>query len=157
MRRRSSFSFLFTVLLFILFYPRFATAKFGDNGIIINNLNSGNDDVSCLILQPDGKLVAVGPDGSGFALVRYANNGTLDTNFGTGGIVIDGSFNGETAAVLQPDGKLVVAGTNDNNFVLVRYTGNGSLDANFGINGKVTTSFGDGTTNVSNSLILLPD
>jgi uncharacterized delta-60 repeat protein len=46
---------------------------------------------SALALQPDGKLVAAGlsdnAEDSGFALARYNSDGSLDSNFGTGGKV----------------------------------------------------------------------
>ena len=46
---------------------------------------------NALGIQSDGKIVAAGSSYNGsnydFALVRYNTNGTLDTAFGTGGIV----------------------------------------------------------------------
>jgi uncharacterized delta-60 repeat protein len=66
-------------------------------------------DVSALVLQPDGKLIA-GADG--FLVLRYDADGTLDDSFGEGGIVsrvhCETSFLSSMA--LQSDGKLVAAG-----------------------------------------------
>jgi len=51
----------------------------------------------------------------GFSVFRYAANGTIDTNFGTQGVVITdlgstGGWDHARAIGLQPDGKIVVAG-----------------------------------------------
>ena len=121
---------------------------------------------NALVLQPDGKLVAVGFSHNGstseaeFALARYNPDGSLDTSFGTDGTVTTaiGQFAGAIALVLQPDGKLVVAGFTNNgslstaDFVLVRYNPDGSLDTSFGTDGTVTTAIG-----VATALVLQPD
>jgi uncharacterized delta-60 repeat protein len=73
----------------------------------------------------------------------FAQPGSLDLSFGTGGIVTTpvGSYDDVGySVVLQTDGKLVVAGysnigSNDD-FALVRYTTNGTLDLTFGTGGK---------------------
>ncbi|MHB8724031.1 MAG: hypothetical protein ACYC9Z_01475 [Casimicrobiaceae bacterium] len=71
--------------------------------------------------------------------------GTLDTSFGTGGIVITpfGTTASVNGIVLQPDGKIIVAGStgnvaaNQSTFALARYNADGSLDSGFGSGGKV--------------------
>lgn len=88
-----------------------------------------------LIIQSDGDIVAGGSvsNGSGnsqtgaFALARYQSNGTLDTTFGTDGLVST-SFGNTTASInglaLQTDGKIVASGgTGTGNFVVARYLG----------------------------------
>ena len=74
-----------------------------------------------VLRQPDGKIVAVGwtrdaaaRTATRFSLVRYLENGSLDTTFGDGGVAIQ-SVDARYASsipslVLQPDGRLVVAG-----------------------------------------------
>jgi uncharacterized delta-60 repeat protein len=64
--------------------------------------------------------------------------GTLDTTFGTNGVVATTDFGSvwENTMTLQPDGKILV-GVNSK---LARYTPDGSLDADFGTGGKVTTT-----------------
>jgi uncharacterized delta-60 repeat protein len=106
-------------------------------------------------VQPDGKIVAAGlafiNGALDFALVRYNLDGTLDSSFGSGGMVTSpfdfpGSFDRVTSMVLQPDGKIVLAGSTVANslanFALARYNSNGTLDATFGTGGTVTTNFG---------------
>ena len=85
-----------------------------------------------------------------FALVRYNANGTLDTTFGTGGIVttpIGSDWDYAYALGIQPsDGKIVAAGSSNSgsnyDFALVRYNTDGSLDTGFGTGGIVTTPIG---------------
>src|SRR5689334_9854145 len=76
--------------------------------------------------------------------ITYAQNGTLDRSFGTGG---KAPTDLSGAIAVQADGKFVVAGSaptidGSSNFALARYNGNGALDVSFGICGKVTTDFG---------------
>jgi uncharacterized delta-60 repeat protein len=128
--------------------------NFGNNGIVTTPIGANYDLATAIVLQPDGKLVVSGSYNAGgdydFALVRYNPDGTLDTNFGSGGIATPptGIRNDQARAlVLQPDGKLVAAGlsiiTNDNNgFALARYNPDGTLDTGFGNGGTLVTSIG---------------
>src|SRR5215831_11638481 len=112
------------------------------------------DMAGAVAVQADGKLVMAGGayissnGNSAFALARFNSNGTLDTNFGTGGKVItDFGVSADAMSVaVQPDGKIVVGGSANldggYNFELVRYNNNGTLDATFGTGGIVTTTFG---------------
>ena len=124
-------------------------ASFGAGGVVITPLGVGVHAESVLI-QADGKIVVVGysypiQGDSDFTLVRYNPNGSLDSTFGTGGIVTT-SFDVLSiayGAVLQPDGKIVAIGYTDEqhtllDFALARYNTDGSLDASFGVGGKVT-------------------
>lgn len=131
--------------------------SFGTNGLVRTNFG-GVDVALAVALQPDGKIIAAGISDTDFALARYNTNGSLDTSFGTNGLVITnvGGTDAATSVVLQSDGKIIaggrsnVAGTTD--FTLVRYTTNGSVDTTFGTNGFVTTSFG-ATDNLNGLLI----
>lgn len=96
--------------------------SFGTNGIVTTTI-SGTDIIYGAALQPDGKIVAVGLAGGNFGIVRYTSNGSLDSTFGTNGIVTTdlGGSDQAYAAVLQPDGKIVAIGTANNDFALARY------------------------------------
>ena len=146
-------------------------ASFGTNGKIITAVGSGNGIIGIsMVLQPDGKIVAIGGGysindaGLPFSVFRYNSNGTLDASFGTGGSVIT-VFGGENEypreVVLQPDGKIVVMGDvnvagNADYFGLARYNPNGSLDNSFGTGGQVITVAGN-VNNRAGSLLLQPD
>ena len=74
-----------------------------------------------------------------FAAVRVTSDGTLDSTYGTNGVVLadvaDRTAQANGVAV-QADGKTVAAGfANDgdnNHFALARYNPDGSLDSTFG-------------------------
>jgi uncharacterized delta-60 repeat protein len=71
--------------------------------------------------------------------------GSLDSTFGSGGIVTTalGSGNSTAYAVtVQPsDGKIVAAGDSSGGFTAARYTTAGALDSTFGSGGSVAISF----------------
>jgi uncharacterized delta-60 repeat protein len=128
-------------------------ASFGTGGIVTTAFDfpGSFDRVFTVVLQPDGKFVAVGStvinQFANFALARFNANGTLDASFGTGGIVTtDFGVSAEaTSVAVQADGKIVAAGFANldgaHDFALVRYNSNGTLDASFGTGGIVTTAF----------------
>ena len=118
---------------------------FGSGGIVTTNLTSGSDYAYGALLQSNGDIIAYGfaglKHGGGNALARYTPSGSLDSTFGTGGIVAGNQGGpGITAAALQADGRIValVGGS------LFRYNANGSADATFGSNGVVTFGFSGG-------------
>ncbi len=107
---------------------------------------AGTGQIQDLIIQPDGKILAIGQLSEDFNVTRYKTDGSLDTLFGTNGRVstpflgIDAALSG----VLQPDGKIVAAGGAggvDSNFAIARYNSNGTLDLTFGTGGKQTIDF----------------
>jgi uncharacterized delta-60 repeat protein len=109
--------------------------SFGSTGLVVADFD-GDSQAFALVLQADGKLVvagafeAFGALDRDFALARYHSDGSLDTSFGTGGLVVtdigEDEDNLAFALVLQADGKLVVAGalqefgTPDQDFALAR-------------------------------------
>jgi uncharacterized delta-60 repeat protein len=140
-------------------------ATFGTGGIVSTDFGvHGDDFANAAALQTDGKIVVVGQVGANFSqtpnadttfgIARYNTNGSLDTSFGTGGLVTTdfGTTHDTARAVaIQTDGRIVVAGTNGSDFALARYNTNGSLDSGaagdstpadqFGTGGRVTTDF----------------
>lgn len=122
-----------------------------------------------LLLQSDGKVILVGgavtSNGTNdFAMLRLNANGTLDSTFGSGGIVTT-EFTSSTSpsveeaasAVLQPDGKIILAGYSSKKFAVARYLTTGALDTSFGAGGKVTLAVGTGNDDWVKSVALQPD
>ncbi len=142
---------------------------FGTGGLVTTDLASGNNDfANAVVLQPDGKIIAAGQarvvNNESFGLARYNSDGSLDSTFGTGGIVIttiSGGIDRANAVVLQPDGKIIAVGQarvgGNNDFALLRYNSDGSLDATFGTGGLVTTGFPGGGPDEANAAVLQPD
>src|SRR5512145_3338275 len=115
---------------------------FGTNGIAVTDLGGSSDSGVNLVLQPDGKIIMTGFNGSASFIVRYNANGTLDNTFGTGG-KITADVRGRARVALQTDGKLVVGGELNGGFALARYTSAGTLDGTFGTNGVATAGGND--------------
>lgn len=107
------------------------------------------------VIQANGKIVVLGINMAGMSIIiRYNTNGTIDTTFGTNGIVTDNTGISASDVILQPDGKIIIGGVDAlfENFQLIRYNSNGTIDASFGINGVVT-----GPSGVGNSMALQID
>jgi len=142
------------------YYADFALARFnndgsldptfGVSGITTTDIETGSDYAYAIALQPDGKILVAGHTFGGFALLRYNANGTVDTTFGSAGMVLPAFYdlNDEAQAVaVQPDGKILLAGntldsSNNISIVLLRYNSSGSLDTAFGDSGIVLENFG---------------
>jgi len=108
------------------------------------------DSLTALAVQPDRKIVAAGRGGTGFTVVRFRADGSLDPTFGSDGIVNtplgDPALQDEAYALaLLGDGRILVAGTSDyeppypSDFALARYVPDGRLDQSFGLDGVVVT------------------
>jgi uncharacterized delta-60 repeat protein len=127
-------------------------------GIVTTPVTSGQEFAGDFVAQPDGKIVLVGQTTStrtnqDFALARYNVDGSLDTTFAGGGILvspISTGTDGATGVAVQSDGKILAAGsgggTGGFDFALARYNADGTLDTAFGGgDGIVTTAVASGT------------
>lgn len=103
---------------------------FGNNGEgeVFTSISNGQDEAVGVMVQPDGKIIAVGSaaDETRIVAVRYRTDGTIDESFGAAGIATIGATDrhgtvrggaGVAASVavaagaLQSDGKVLVAGS----------------------------------------------
>lgn len=143
----------------------------GDGKLIDFFSGYGNDYLTGLALQTDGKIVAVGQVDSGFSLAcgvsRFNADGSLDASFGTAGKTILSRISGDfdyacQAAAIQTDGKIVAVGykydpnTNNGDFVIYRLNTDGSPDASFGNLGEVSVSVSS-VTEIGTSVALQSD
>jgi uncharacterized delta-60 repeat protein len=136
---------------------------FDGDGALLDDLGShatGGD----VVVQPDGKIVVAGGHGAGasiFTLVRYEEDGSRDTSFGTNGVAMAdfGSGGSEFAVALRltAGGAIVAAGMADDRIALARFDTVGVLDASFGAGGMTTTDVPDGTGERTFDLVELPD
>jgi uncharacterized delta-60 repeat protein len=134
-------------------------ASFGSAGIFTFSLTTNNGSsnlASAVALQSDGKFVVAGQLGSRSGLLRLNPNGSLDSSFGNGGVVVTKiggvilqNFGG---LAIQSDGKIVVAATGvPARGQVARFNSNGSLDTTFGSNGIAAVQVATGL------LVLQPD
>jgi uncharacterized delta-60 repeat protein len=152
------FAVVFSLLITVGAHPVAAAegdldTTFDSDGKVTTAIGASGNEAYSVAIQSDGKIVAAGSSKNGsnydFALARYNTDGTLDTNFGTGGKVITAigsSTDVAESVAIQSDGKIVAAGFSNNgsnnDFALVRYNTNGTLDTTFDSDGKVTTAIG---------------
>jgi uncharacterized delta-60 repeat protein len=129
--------------------------SFNGSGYRIDNWTSGLDEAVACAVQPDGKIIAggfldAGTAATDFAMARYNLDGSLDTGFGSGGLVrtdFDGTLDGAQTVVLMPDGKIILGGAiwnaevSNGDFGLIGYNSDGTVDTAFGTGGKVRTDF----------------
>jgi uncharacterized delta-60 repeat protein len=140
-------------------------SSFGTGGVVVTNIatvlsqSAQNCQILSIALQTDGKIVAGGSTSgvfSNFALARYTTDGTLDSSFGTGGVVVTNvatvlSLSPQNCSIssiaVQTDGKIVAGGQLNSgvilghfSFALTRYNTNGTLDSSFGTDGAVVTN-----------------
>ena len=99
-------------------------SEFGSDGTVITNLNPGFDYITAMVMQPDGKLIAVGAAGPDFLVARYLTgvSGTTpqsvnlstralvgaDENVLIGGFIISGSDSKEV--ILRALGPSILVG-----------------------------------------------
>ncbi len=139
--------------------------SFGTNGKLL--LENEDFFFKDMVIQPDGKIVAVGNGSNGqnsdFKVIRLNADGSFDNTFsGDGRVLIPVAANAIDFAeevALQADGKIVIAGKSVSSGVrsigLARLNPNGSLDNTFSFDGKLTTLL-DVTTD-GNALLLQSD
>ncbi|TNC99977.1 MAG: FG-GAP repeat-containing protein [Rhodocyclaceae bacterium] len=129
--------------------------SFSGDGIVTTAIGSYHDFGQGVTVQPDGKILVAGWSDTGsnkyFALLRYNDDGSLDTTFSGDGMLTTAIGAGDDRGIslaLQADGRILVAGDSWNgsdwDFGLVRYNADGSLDSSFDGDGKLTTGIGAG-------------
>ena len=127
------------------------------NGLLTTDIDPTLIDFAMAVaIQADNKIVVAGSNGLAgagqIALVRYKDaDGSLDTGFGTAGIVKKSlalpAF--ASAIAIQGDQKIVVAalafqattnGSGNTSIVLLRYNTDGTLDTSFGSSGVAASA-----------------
>src|SRR5437773_4067630 len=151
----------------------FALIRFNPDGTLDQSFGAGGKVKSArglatsAVLQADGKIVVGGTYNTGsihgFMLARYNPNGTLDTTFGSSGVVTTAIGNGYAFSFgigLLSDGRIVLGGysatTQDHDFTVACYNANGTLDQSFGTGGIATTDV-SGTDDIGYALAVQRD
>ena len=117
---------------------------FGTNGKVLTDFNTFGSNLVSFIdmtVQEDGKILAAGSKytsydaGDGFALVRYNADGSLDTDFATGGFAYT-EFNYQDDVInkilIQSDSKILAVGYGAGTLAFARFDTNGMPDSTFG-------------------------
>ena len=141
-------------------------ASFGRDGRVAVELGANNS-ANAIALQPDGKIVVAGSVSPGearnFSLLRFNQDGSLDTSFnGEGALITSVSLGDDEALALGilADGRIVAGGYSFNgknrDFALVCYFADGRLDKGFGRNGVALTPVSGGDDEIS-ALVISAD
>jgi uncharacterized delta-60 repeat protein len=171
-----------TKLIFLMFFLGIAhrasyaqnaipDSLFGDNSLLLQSVGV-SDEVSSLLLQPDGLIICGGYDYDisqndyHINMIRFDHCGDLDSSFGLNGIVhhkfdqrnIGYDYN------LQQDGRIVVAGiqalSNSGSqqiSCVSRFNADGSVDSTFNFTGTHPLRYDGVSSGAFYSIHVLPD
>jgi uncharacterized delta-60 repeat protein len=119
---------------------------FGRDGWATVNFGFGEEGARDLALTPRGRIVVAGTGDARFALARFRRDGTIDPQFGAGGmVVVPGSFRGAaTALSLLSGGDILAAGFSAGGFQLRRFLPSGRPDRAWGSGGRASGPHVDG-------------
>jgi uncharacterized delta-60 repeat protein len=113
---------------------------FGQDGIGLAELGAlqGFNNPLAVAELGGSKIVAVAAVGSGdpgaltsAAIARFNPDGTIDTSFGTGGVVVVPIAEALADALVLFDGRIVLAGHDGGDLILAQLTADGQLDTSF--------------------------
>jgi uncharacterized delta-60 repeat protein len=124
---------------------------FGGDGRVLTDVGDGYDTGKGIVIQANGRIVAVGTSGCDVAVARYTDDGSMDTTFGVGGkITSDLGLLCHSAqdVAIQTDGKILAAGFGECrsnaclfDVFLARYNPDGTLDTGFANDGSAQAGF----------------
>ena len=136
-------------------FPGALDASFDDDGMQLLSVSSGTDFIQKMLPTEDGKILAVGSVNSRFGILRFNSDLTLDTSFGTEGVVQSDLGSGHYAfdIIPHPEGGWLVAGNNR----IARYTDEFNLDESFGPDGTGWTSNYGGGSIDDQSMVISAD
>lgn len=146
---------------------------FGVNGLVVSDFFGFDDAAYDMALLPDGRIVVSGYRGTAadvieFLVAVYLADGSLDPDFGSGGLValdFGGPYAVATGIERQPDGKLVVAGFTEigaggeptRDVAVARLLVDGGLDPAFNGAGWHVFDMGYGQEDRMNGVDIAPD
>ncbi|WP_298392294.1 T9SS type A sorting domain-containing protein [Flavobacterium sp.] len=127
--------------------------SFGTNGKVLSTFNNVYVPKQIVCTTNDEIIINAldFQDGSTGAIIKYNTNGSLDSSYGTNGVVEDLFLNNDM--IIQPDNKILKTGQLNNDITTVRYNTNGTLDTTFGNQGFLTTIINQHSS--PNDLLLL--
>jgi len=128
--------------------------SFNKDGSVLTSLSAGDDEALALGLLSDGRIVAAGYAHNGrdrdLAMICYRPDGTLDKQFGDGGVVLTsiGNANEEIVALTVSHADMITVvgsteGTAGRILVAARYDANGEPDTGFGEQGISLIAVGE--------------
>ncbi len=135
--------------------------------LVLASSVNGSDNASAIAFS--GSKIIVGGsygkndnNGDEFGVLQFNSDGTLDTNFASGGaFTFQGTgFDSISAIAVQSDGKIIAAGSSSgdtSDYIVFRLNADGSLDSSFGTNGMATIHFGGNSADFAEGVLIQPD
>jgi uncharacterized delta-60 repeat protein len=168
---KSIISFLFIIISFRLMAqnPGSLDLNFNASGYIISpvivNGVHGASGAGGLVVLKDNSVVMVGSTyitpQRYFSILKYLDNGELDSSFGNNGVaLIDVGWGDDYASCISTDkdNKFVVGGYSFNgeynDFGIIRLNSDGSIDKTFGDSGKVIVPTGKSDSYINDITVL---
>ena len=119
--------------------------EFGNAGIVTTEFSGGyTTEAKVIAVQEDGKILLAGGGIAGFSVVRYLEDGTVDTDFGTDGLATCAFSQGNdrvTGMNVLADGKIILSGYASglvaDSIAVARLLTDGTVDDTFAIGGRV--------------------
>lgn len=143
---------------------------FGTNGVVITPIGSNYSLGNGLAVLNGGSIAVAGLTDSGsnndVVVIRYLSDGTLDSAFGTGGVMTLDLGNEDEAqdVAFQADGRIVITGiagdaSGNEELLVARFLGSGIPSADAGLDqmvplGAMVTLDGSGSSDPDNELPL---
>lgn len=123
--------------------------SFGDNGIIVYDIEGSYHEVKDVDESFDGKIFALyftigGSSSQSNRVFAFNHDGSIDATFGDNGIVLLDSEYSYTAIDILANQKLLIQSLENTHYTLTRLMADGTLDASFGNNGKLQPLIIDG-------------
>ena len=139
---------------------------FGSGGIVLKQIGAYSEAYSMAVTTGGTILVGGwGTDTGGhqeMVLAEFNGDGSMDTSFGSGGIVVHeiGAYTGIDAIHVDSDGTILAAGygtngSGDLEMALVKVSSTGSLETAFGLSGVDALALGD--YSAANALVVDSD
>jgi uncharacterized delta-60 repeat protein len=142
-------------------------SSFGIYGKVITDVHTltypNHECYKSIVLQADGKIVAGGYVQSygsfNSVIARYLPDGTLDGDFGDGGLKVFDAGTAIYALNLLPDGKVIAAGyattfSDKKTFSIIRMLPDGQLDPSFGVMGRVKFNIPEFTDEIATDIVV---
>lgn len=139
------------ILLSLLFISFFANAQdgsrdlsFGDDGLVIADFQ-GSQRVWGAIAYPDESLILGGNTGNQFLLVKFLENGAIDTNFGDGGKK-EYAIDGTNSTIVADNSNAIYGYTHsfpEGASKVFKLLPNYEIDPDFGVNGFIIRDEGN--------------
>jgi uncharacterized delta-60 repeat protein len=137
-------------------------AAFGTDGVVITDLGGTAERAAGVVHQSDGSIVVLADDDNtrDTVLIRYRSDGSLDTSFGTGGVVDVprvGDFVLPGDLLVTDDDSLILVGSTfvatEYDLIVMKFTSDGVPDTAFGGgDGHVEADLGHWDFGVSGAL-----